>query len=648
VLIAEDTRSRPAPPVPAGGAHVSPYPGLRPFGERDSRLFFGREGEVAALLELLEAQQLVVVHGASGCGKSSVVRAGLLPLFRTDALANNKIPAVSIVRPADEGGPLHSLAHRLSLELGPPGVADTEEDAATSWANLLTTSHNWVTDIADKAAAVGKVLCIVFDQFEEAFSAERAGHGPQVRRIIEFLNGLGEAAPAGTALGGRDLTVIVTMRSDYLGHCAIWDHFAETVNRCQYLLPRITNFGLLRSIYEPARLHGGSVDENVADNLLSVVKSELDGLPIVQHALMRAWHIASESSPDRTVRLDDQALAAVGGPGRALSVHADEVLEEAIAGYPARQECAEWLLRALCDLDSDGRIIRRSASFRDLYEEVGAPPELVAAILEPFRRADNSLIMPASEEKLHDETIVTVSHEALLRRWERISDLSINDRGQVKGYAYRELQDGLVWRALSVQAQQFARDGNSILGPASTEQRLPWFRTIQRRPGWIKRHQVDTLAGVPDFKQQWQQVSDLMVASEQNLLEERTKLEREKKLVATLRESRKKAWLFQMVSVALLVLLFVLATYIYIERIRGVEKERDRAVRERQIFLDNMNANLSAQKYCVSKFGTPQYQNCIIQKAGEFSRFLQSQPTTPELPLPQSPYAGGGFVKPKR
>jgi len=660
----------PGVPGPQGvdGASM-PYPGLRPFSERDSRLFFGREKETASLLGLLERQQLVVVHGASGCGKSSLVRAGIVPVFRMDAMANGKQGHVLIVRPADAGGPLVSLARKLDKEIGLVRECAEGEDPACemrSWSTILTTSQDWAADISARVADAGATLCIIFDQFEEVFPAIKAGNAAQVRRIIEFLNRLCEPSPEGTALGGRTLSVIVTMRSDYLGQCAIWDGFAETVNRSQYLLPRISSLGLLRAIHEPAIRFGGSVSDSVAESLLCIVKAEMDGLPIVQHALMRAWALASEG--DGPAIIDDAAMTAVGGADNALSNHADEVLAVATAGDARLAAAADWMLRTLSDLDSDGRIIRRSPTLAQLAREVGVGTDTVTAILAPFRSLENSLIMPLEGEELTDNTIVSVSHEALLRQWKRVSEAAFDDQGRVTGLAYREFQDGMIWRSLSVQAQQFARDGTSILGPAATEQRLPWYRDIAQRPDWIGRHEKQAwLAGRGEVRRHWDEVAAFMQASEANLERQKEKLEEERRLVASLQRSQRIQSRLQVVIAALsLLIIGFVGWQWYQQRLEAHQQAQAAAVAREERRTAQLNlytvrtqtANFVAHRYCAGRdLEGGDYQACFTDRTAYYLRQLEEQDRERQLAraaaaqqeqvdfnaLPQSPY-GGGFA----
>lgn len=527
---------------------ATPYPGLRPFEEADSKFFFGRETETAAILGLLEEQQLVVVHGASGCGKSSIIRAGVIPTFRLDCLATDNNAKVLVVRPSEGGGAIGAIAAALDQAFPLAGGTGDVLDPP-SWRRRLVTSPDWARDIATAAREAGSTLCLVIDQFEEVFTLHRNEGEAEVGRLIEFLTGLDERSPEGTALGQRPLSVILTMRSDYLGHCALWEGFAEAVNRSQYLLPKLSQLGLLRAIHEPARRNRGQVDEAVADHLLPLMIGELDGLPILQHALMRCWQVAAVAEDGcRYVTLDH--LKQVGGAARALSEHAEEAFSRATRRDRQRIDTANWLFRALSDLDADGRIVRRSASVADLAEATGAEIDLVREIVHVFRQSEFSLLYPYPPACLDDDTIVSVSHEALLRRWKKISGSGFDRDGRPAGLVYREAEDGMIWRALSVQSRDFAKKSDRVLSAAATEQRLPWFEQIERRPGWICRYAQrsrKTRAGA--WTEEWNRVSALMAASAENLERERSRLKIEQALVAKLRRS---GWLI-VVLVAVIV-----------------------------------------------------------------------------------------------
>src|SRR5262249_49787461 len=109
-----------------------PYPGLRPFEPSEWAIFFGRETMIDEVIVRLAKEHLVIVHGASGCGKSSLVRAGVLPWLGLDFARNNKAWTTAIARPS--GGPLRNIAGDLAKKLGfPPGSGRSPADATAAW-----------------------------------------------------------------------------------------------------------------------------------------------------------------------------------------------------------------------------------------------------------------------------------------------------------------------------------------------------------------------------------------------------------------------------------------------------------------------------------------------------------------------------------
>jgi hypothetical protein len=341
-----------------------PYPGLRPFEPQERRIFFGREEMIDAVIDGLARKNLVVVHGASGSGKSSLVRAGVLPLLEIQQ-GRRRGWLKAIRRPA--GAPLRNLASAFAECLGPPLGLREKSDAIASWHTLLALGPSVLSAVEAGLKEKAASFCLLIDQFEELFRYAREESREEAELVISLLCALaGENNPA------PHLFVILTMRSDYLGECARFDGFADTVNACQYLLPRLNDFGVLRAIHEPATLYGGKVAPAVGDRLLFAARREEDALPVLQHTLMRACAQARMRRGEGrgwTVTLDD--LDAVGGEHSALSKHADEVLADLQAGDPTRLKAAEWIFRSLAELDSEGRVIRHPSSLKALVAVAG-------------------------------------------------------------------------------------------------------------------------------------------------------------------------------------------------------------------------------------------------------------------------------------
>jgi len=393
----------------------------------------------------------------------------------------------------------------------------------------------------------GETLCLLVDQFEEIFRWARERSEAEARLFIEFL--LNSSAPRGVGLGR--LLIVVTMRSEYLGQCAAYERFAELLNARQYLIPRLDEFGLLRAVQEPARLYGGDVASPAATQLLSAAAGEVDALPVLQHALMRT-HIELKRgaelqgkplAPGWVIGLED--IARIGGVGGALHRHAEEVLATATGGRYSAEigemtggdsrlvDAAEWMFRSLTDLDADLRPVRRPCTFQELVSVSGVTSVEAAAILDAFRAPDCNFIGPYISHKVDDdqatgaaprpalnlETVVDISHEALIRQWRRVSSEAPDPATkQKRGLMFREFVDGLIWRTLATQAEGYAADKKAVLSPAATRSRLEWFRHVATRPKWIARY-VTTGRFTPPaaVDDQWRAVAAFMSASEANM-----------------------------------------------------------------------------------------------------------------------------------
>lgn len=295
----------------------SPYPGLRPFETWESHLFFGRDQQIAELVGRLEHNRFLAVVGVSGSGKSSLVRAGLIPALERTPVGEAGIHwRMVVTRPA--GAPFASLAADLSRN---------RLDAA----GLRQSSYGLV-QIARQLPRE-ETLLVVVDQFEELFrykDLEPVTEDARQRRNAAAL----EAAEFVQLLLASSrqqppVYIVLTMRSDYLGDCAEFRDLPETLNECQYLVPRLTREQTKQGIEGPLGRTG--IAPSLVQRILNDVGDEPDQLPVLQHALMRTWSHWRGSDPEQKRRIELQDYEAVGGFENALNQHADELL----AGVPA-------------------------------------------------------------------------------------------------------------------------------------------------------------------------------------------------------------------------------------------------------------------------------------------------------------------------
>jgi WD40 repeat protein len=484
----------------------NPFPGLRPFLLEDSRLFFGRDGLSEELLSRLSEARFLAVIGTSGSGKSSLVRAGLLPLllggFMNEAGSDWR---VTVMRPGN--GPIAELAQALN-EPGVLGltIGDNEEAQHTIIYETLRRGTTGLVQIVRQAGLAEREenLLVVVDQFEELFRygcnssksrfqkrAPFSAAGPQaVKAPGSSNNGKGlqpeeaekyenEAATFVKLLleaAQQDkipIFVVVTMRSDYFADCAQFEGLPEAINNGQYLVPRLTREQQRKAITKPVELYGAQITPRLVTQLLNDIGDDSDQLPLLQHALMRTWKEGGITSNGKKL-LDLEHYVAVGGMAEALSNHA-EVAYDSLSDK--QQKIAEKLFKCLTVRGTEGQEVRRPTVLKDICEIIDEEEEDVIEVIEVFRRRGRSFLMPPVSEPLESGSQIDISHESLIRCWHHLSRW-VDEESQTAG-RYQRLAD----TALLHKEKQA-----ELLRGADAHFVLEWFKEADLNEAWAKRY----------------------------------------------------------------------------------------------------------------------------------------------------------------
>ena len=452
----------------------APYVGLRPFTEAEALLFFGRDSHVRDLLAKLERRQrFLAVLGASGSGKSSLVRAGLIPALHRGALhllaappdaaaGSTEIPRwnICIFNPGD--APLANLAQALTQD---PRWIDSA-DLADARAELVAGLGNSPLSLADLyrrkvALFAGEALLLVVDQFEEVFRFRQRNPDEADRFVKLLLRSASEDLP---------IYVVLTMRSDFLGNAAAVYGLAEAINSGIYLTPRLGTAQIRSVITAPLALVGGDIDAVLTTRLLNTLGGD-DELPVLQHALLRMWDRARRAGRTTIETADFLAVCmprqGAGEEPReaalssAIDNHASDIYE---ALTPQQQTVARQCFLALTER-REGRDVRRPQTLRELQALVGADlQDALATVLEVYRAQGVGFLLPAAPKAIGADELIDISHESLIRRWQRLQgwlgeeDLDVAElkewqqraRRQAEGGGWLDRNDGdraLNWRA---------------------------------------------------------------------------------------------------------------------------------------------------------------------------------------------------------
>ena len=413
---------------PQGAVTASPYRGLAAFEEQHAAFFFGRDKAAAEVLDRMSRHLggagLLVVSGFSGAGKSSLLRAGVLPRIRQSGLA--AAPGAAswpclVFTPTR--GPLDELALRVAplagadaaavrrgLGADPARFALTARQAATSQPHGLAGDSDGSAAEPDQPPRQRRLVLIV-DQFEEVFT--QCADEQQRRAFITALHA------AATIGHGPDNTpaglVVLAVRADFEARCAQYQQLADAIQD-RYLVTSMTERQLRVAITEPARKAGSRVDDDLLGVLLAEVRNGQPGtfaagvLPLLSHALDQSWRCRT----GQAVTLAEYERT--GGIEGAVAASAQRAYDQLT---PGQQAAARQVFLRLTATSSDGVDIADRATRAELTERKSAAGSRDAeAVLEAFA-AERLLTLAAGT--------VEISHEALLTAWPLLRDTWLAD-----------------------------------------------------------------------------------------------------------------------------------------------------------------------------------------------------------------------------
>lgn len=464
---------------------LNPYPGLRPFREDEEALFFGREAQVDAMVDKLAATHFLAVVGTSGSGKSSLVNCGLIPALHRGLMESAGSGwRMATMRPGNQ--PLRALAQALAQPAALPQPAAEElgfTPAEFIDAKLRIGKLGLVDTYRESLAPddTRRNLLLVVDQFEELFRfqalAAAAASSTALARAAEeataFVNLLLEAA----AHPELPVYVVLTMRSDFLGDCAQFFGLPEAINRGQYLVPRLTRDERRAAIEGPARVGGALIDPVLLTRLVNDVGDNPDQLSILQHALNRTWaRFQQEARTDGVVTLAHYEH--IGTMAGALNLHADEALQSLPEGRP--RLLAEQLFKAITDRGTDARGVRRPTRVDTVCAIVGASLDELAPVVEVFRDPSRSFLMPPAGTPLTPDTVLDISHESLMRVWDRL-----------RTWGEQEARSAQTYRRLAESARLHAAGEAALLQGPELAAALDWQQKQKPSPAWAVRYSDD-------------------------------------------------------------------------------------------------------------------------------------------------------------
>ena len=442
-----------------------PFKGLQYFDEKDAEWFFGRELLVAKLVgKLRDNRFLAIVIGASGSGKSSIVRAGVIPALKHgEALADGTLPPqgsthwpIHITTPTIR--PLESLAASLTR--------DSESvTATTTLMDDLARDSRSLHLAARKALSRNPAshLLVVVDQFEELFTlckdeAERKA----------FIDNLITATDPKT---DGPTIVIITMRADFYANCAAYSNLREVLSSQQEYIGPMSPAELRRAMEEPAKHGDWEFEEGLVDHLLHEVgisdtddQPEPGALPLLSHALLETW------KRRRGRKMTFRGYEESGGVRGAIAKTADAVYQQLDTH---QQSIAKRIFLRLTELGEGQQDTRRRA---ELSELVPSPEEAATVQLVLKKLVDARLVTTA-------ENSAEVAHEALIREWPTLRDWLAESREGLR-----------IQRQITNAAREWNKEGRETLDLLRSLRLVQALEFERENPGELSQLEREFLA----------------------------------------------------------------------------------------------------------------------------------------------------------
>ena len=394
-------------PVNSAVDHLPcPYRGLFHFRPNDAKLFFGRENEVAELVQATQTQNFIPVLGASGSGKSSIVFAGLVP-----KLIEQGNWEFTYFRPGDE--PFHALAKAL-IPLYEPDLKNRIEKAESSrelGKKLATGSFPLKDVFADiEVNFPNQKVLLIADQFEELFTLcpdEKIRHS-----FLDLLLAVFKSPPNNLEIPP---VLITTMRADFLGNALSYSPLADVLKSDIQLIGAMNRENLSKVVIEPAAMLGVGFEPGLVDRILNDVKDEPGNLALLEFTLTELWQKQTSN------QLTHKAYDDIGQVKGALAKYAEKEYEKL---KDNEKEQARQIFLQLVNLGEDNNDTRRRVNRKQIG---GHNWDLVS---RKGGLADSRLVVTSLDN--NERETLEVVHEALIRHWKRLQKWLEEDRHNLK------------------------------------------------------------------------------------------------------------------------------------------------------------------------------------------------------------------------
>lgn len=336
---------------------------------------------------------------------------------------------------------------------------------------------------------------IYLDQFEEIFRFRKLGETKHLNESLAYVNLILQAIEQTEV----PIYIALSMRSDFLGDCEQFPELTNKINDSHYLIPQMTREQKKLVITGPVAVGDAKISNRLVQRLLNDMGDRYDQLPVLQHALMRTWNYWTESG-DSKEQLDFIHYEAIGGVNEALSRHADEAFYE--LDENEKQIC-EKIFKTITEKRSDNDGIRRPTPLKEIAQIVDEEEYILIKIIDKFRIEGRALLTPREDIELNSESVIDISHEALMRVWYRL-----------RNWVQNESQSAQIYLRLSEAATKYQQGSGGLWRPPDLQLAIEWRNKSKPTLKWALQYENNFEAVIlflnkseESYKKNWRQKS---------------------------------------------------------------------------------------------------------------------------------------------
>ncbi|MEZ4945769.1 MAG: hypothetical protein R2804_09590 [Cyclobacteriaceae bacterium] len=473
VQVGEFDDDAPGPQESHGGFGFNPFPGLRPFSIAESHLYFGREGQVDDILVKLSAHRSVTVMGYSGSGKSSLMHCGLVPVLYGGFMTQTG-PHWHIITVRPGTAPIANLANAIiDYQVKTQQIDESDREIHKAIiSSVLRSSPDGLVEIAKYVQSkANENVFFMIDQFEELFRYDESSGDEHSNDATAYVNLILNAVHQTKV----PVYVALNMRSDFIGECSTFTGLTQMINASNYLVPQMTREQKRMAIEGPIAVGGGKISGRLVKKLLADIDKHQDQLPILQHALMRTWdYWVDNREPGEP--MDVRHYNAIGRIEQALSLHANEAYDELSS---KEKEIAEILFKNVTEKGEDNTGMRRPVRVTTVSEIAEASDADVIKVVENFRKPGRSFLMPDASVKLTNTSVIELSHESIMRIWNRLST-----------WVDEESESAQTYKRISEAAAMYQIGKTGLWRPPDLQLALNWQKKQRPTRSWAQRYDI--------------------------------------------------------------------------------------------------------------------------------------------------------------